>query len=155
VNKAASKLRTVMAPYRGGHLLLPGNVVAEVIDYAKPVPQEHGPPWLMGELEWNSWQVPIISFAMLSESTSRDPAGAGSRILILKTLAEKVSLYYIGILINGLPKLKKITSDGIEKLDKKEDSAVVFCHARLGEDEVVIPSLDELTKAVAAAVYDQ
>jgi len=72
-----------MAPFRGGRLLLPGNVVAEVIDYQKPMPHEHGPAWLLGELEWNSWQVPIISFAMLSGSSQRDPVGSGSRILIL------------------------------------------------------------------------
>ena len=68
---------------------------------------------------------------------------------------KRQSLYYIGVLINGLPKLKKITSDDIEKLDKKEDSAVIFCHARLDGVEVIIPSLDELTKSVAGAVYDQ
>ena len=148
-------LRTVMAPLNGGRLLLPGNVVAEVVEYSKPVPHEHGPTWLLGELEWNSWQVPIISFAMLSGISGRDPAGSSSRIVILKTLAEEVSLYYIGILINGLPKLKKLAPDGIEPLSGKDDSTAIFCRADMNGEEVIIPALDELTKAVAAAVYDQ
>jgi chemosensory pili system protein ChpC len=144
-----------MAPFRGGCLLLPGNVVAEVIDYAKPVPQEHGPPWLLGELEWNSWQVPIISFALLCGATSRDPVGSGNRLLILKTLTDAVSMYYIGVLINGLPKLKKLSADGIQPIDEATELPNVFCRATLDGQEVIIPALDELTRTVAAAVYDQ
>jgi chemosensory pili system protein ChpC len=155
MNEPNPLLRSVMAPYRGGKLLVPGNVVAEVIDYAKPTPQEQGPAWLLGELEWNSWQVPIISYALLSDSTSRDPVGTGSRILILKTLTQESSLYYIGILINGVPKLKKLGPDGIDHIDEDPGSSTIFCHAELDGDEVVIPALDELTKVVASAVYDQ
>lgn len=144
-----------MAPFRGGRLLLPGNVVAEVIDYEKPMPQEHGPAWLLGELEWNSWQVPIISFAMLSGSSQRDPVGSGSRILILKTLTEVVSMYYVGVLINGLPKLKKLTPDNLQPQDGEPGSPTVFCKATLEDETVVIPELEELTRVVSAAVYDQ
>jgi chemosensory pili system protein ChpC len=154
MNDPAPTLRTVMAPFKGGRLLLPGNVVAEVIDYAKPIPHEHGPPWLLGELEWNSWQVPIISLALLCGTTKRDPVGSGSRILILKTLTEAVSMYYIGVLINGLPKLKKLSPDGIQPIDEDSEFPTVFCRATLDDEEVIIPALEEMTRTVAAAVYD-
>jgi len=64
-------------------------------------------------------------------------------------------MYYVGVLINGLPKLKKLTPDNIQPQDTEPGSPTVFCKATLDDETVVIPELEELTRVVAAAVYDQ
>lgn len=148
-------VRAILAPLASGSILLPSNVVAEVADFSKPVPYEHGPTWLLGEVEWNSWQVPIISFASLTGSRQRDTVSSASRILIVKTLTEEVSLYYIGILIKGLPKLKKIEAGTLQASDEASDSAVVHCHVTLDGETAIIPELEALVRCVADAIYDQ
>ena len=73
----------------------------------------------------------------------------------MKTLTEAVSMYYVGVLINGLPKLKKLSPESIQPLDADPGSPVAFCKALLNDEEVLIPALEELTRTVASAVYDQ
>ena len=64
-------------------------------------------------------------------------------------------MYYVGVLINGLPKLKKLTPDNLQPQDGEPGSPMVFCTATLEDETVVIPELEELTRVVSAAVYDQ
>ncbi len=151
----APEIRAILAPLIQSHILVPSNVVAEVIEYSKPMPYEHGPAWLLGELEWNAWQVPIISYALLADITRRDPVTSDSRILILKTLTEETSLNYLGVLIKGLPKLKKLSPDALTPLEKSSDSSVVYCLATMDELEVMVPELEEVTRSVTDALYDQ
>jgi len=146
-------IRAILAPVAKGYLLLPSNVVSEVIEYTKPAPFDHGPAWLLGELEWSGWRVPVLSYAMLSAPGERDPATSNSRILIIKTLNDEVSLYYLGIVIKGLPKLKKLTPDSLRPSERQVSSPVVFSHVVLEDQEVMIPALGELARQVAAAVY--
>jgi chemosensory pili system protein ChpC len=155
MSKAEPVIRALLAPLATEHLLIPSNVVAEIIDYATPMPYEQGPGWLLGELEWNGWQVPVISYAVLAGAVKRDPASSGSRILIIKTLAEEGSLYYIGILMKGLPKLEKVLPDSLELLEEKTTSPTLFCRVKLGDRTAMIPELDELSSQVAEAIYDQ
>lgn len=143
-----------MAPIPGRWLLLPNNVVTEVLGYQSLVQYEHGPAWLMGEMEWNSWQVPVISFAELTNIARRDPASSSSRILVVKSLSEDVSLYYIGILINGLPKLNSLRESALEDCEKTLDSPVIFQEVKVGDKEAIIPDLKALAQTVSAAVYD-
>jgi len=146
-------IRAILAPIGNGHLLLPSNVVSEVINYTKPAPFDHGPAWLLGELEWSGWRVPVINFTMLSKPGERDPATSNSRILIIKTLNDEVSLYYLGIVIKGLPKLKKLLPDTLQPSTTQAASSVVFAQAILDDQEAMIPALGEFARQVAAAVY--
>ena len=153
--RAKPKIRAILAPLAAGSILLPNNAVAEVIAYTDPEPYKQAPGWLLGELEWNGWQVPVISFAMLSGSSDQDPVTAGSRILIVKTLSETASLYYVGILINGLPRLTALGPDSLEPSDDDTRSLAVFSRSLLGEQEALVPELGELTDLVEQAIYEQ
>lgn len=154
MDKEQAVIRSILAPLARGEIVVPSSVVAEVIEYTNPTPYEHGPGWLLGELEWNGWQVPIISFAMLAGTAERDPSSASSRILVIKTLTEEVSLYYVGILIRGLPKMKKLSETDIEPIDGETASPVVFCRAKVDGREVMLPELNALTLSISNAMYD-
>lgn len=152
---AAPEIRALLAPLEGAKLLVPSSVVAEVIEYTKPAPYPHGPAWLMGELEWNGWQVPIISLAMLSGASNQDPATSAGRILIVKTLSESASIYYVGILISALPRLMTLGPDQVESCVADSTPPAVFARVRLGESEALVLELDELTTTVEQAVFDR
>ena len=57
---AGKEIRTIMAALIEGHVLLPSSAVAEVADFTELEPFKQGPAWLLGELAWHGWQVPVI-----------------------------------------------------------------------------------------------
>ena len=104
---AEEEIRTFMAPITHGHVLLPNSAVAEVLDFTRPEPFKQAPAWLLGELAWRGWQVPVISYELLINAGGGHSISSKSRILVIKTLGESTQVNYIGLVIQGLPKLKK------------------------------------------------
>jgi chemosensory pili system protein ChpC len=154
MSNSQTMIRAIMAPLAADHLLLPSNVVAEVIGFAKPTPHVDSPPWLLGDLEWSSWQVPIISYAMLCGASDKDPVTSNSRILVIKTLTQETSLNYLGILISGLPKLKKLAPESLQPAPDERLTPVVFSRVALEDQFALVPELQTLTEQVAEVLQE-
>jgi len=150
---AEKEIRTILAPLRHAHVLLPNSAVAEVLEFSKPVPFANAPAWLLGELSWRGWQVPIISLAHLINQETYPETSAKARILIIKTLGESTQIYYIGLLINGLPKLKSVTAQSLTEEQVDNLPPALFSKVRIGADHALIPELGKLTRIVEQAAY--
>ena len=151
---ADKEIRTIMAPLTAGHVLLPNTAVAEIMAFVKPEPFKEAPAWLLGELAWNGWQVPVICYEQLIDKKSGNAITPKARILIIKTLGESTQLNYIGLLIQGLPKLKKVTADSL--LEKQTDGLpdTLFSRVSIDDVEAMIPDIGELTLIVEQTAYD-
>ncbi len=151
---ADKEIRTIMAPLTAGHVLLPNTAVAEIMAFVKPEPFKEAPAWLLGELAWNGWQVPVICYEQLIDKKSGNAITPKARILIIKTLGESTQLNYIGLLIQGLPKLKKVTADSL--LEKQTDGLpdTLFSRVSIDDVEAMIPNIGELTLIVEQTAYD-
>ncbi len=150
---AEQEIRTILAPLADGHLLLPNSAVAEIMAYTQPEPFRKAPNWLLGELAWHGWQVPIICFEQVINKKSRSSVTPKSRILIIKTLGESTQVNYIGLLIQGLPKLKTVTRDTLTEIKTDDLPSALFSKVSIEELEAVIPELGELTLIVEQAAY--
>ena len=150
---AEKEIRTIMAPLTNGHVLLPNSAVAEVLGFTPPEPFKQSPVWLLGELAWHGWQVPIISFEQLVSRKERSSVTPKSRILIIKTLGESTQVNYIGLVIQGLPKLKKVTASSLVEQPSDDLPDTLFSRVSIDELEAVIPELGELTHIVEQAAY--
>ena len=80
----AAEVRSLIAPISGGGILLPGSMIAEVVNYSEPEAFATGPEWLLGELRWNGWQIPIVNFALLAGLTADDAVPDRARVLVVK-----------------------------------------------------------------------
>jgi len=151
---ADKEIRTIMAPLTAGHVLLPNTAVAEIMAFVKPEPFKDAPAWLLGELAWEGWQVPVICYEQLIDKKSGNAITPKARILIIKTLGESTQLNYIGLLIQGLPKLKKVTADSL--LEKQTDGLpdTLFSRVSIDDVEAMIPNIGELTLIVEQTAYD-
>ena len=150
---ASKEIRSIVAPLTYGHVLIPNIAVAELMDFTMPEPLRRAPDWILGELVWNGWQVPVISFEHLISDTSANTVTAKARILVIKTLAESTQVNYIGLVIQGLPKLKKVTADNlVEKLSNELPDGV-FSEVSIDDLEAMIPELGSLTRLVEDAAY--
>lgn len=150
---AENEIRTILAPLTDGHLLLPNSVVAEILAFTQPEPFRQAPNWLLGELAWHGWQVPIVCFEQVVNRKSRSSVTPKSRILIIKTLGESTQLNYIGLLIQGLPKLKTVTAQTLTETQTDGLPEALFSRVSIDEIEATIPELGELTLVVEQAAY--
>lgn len=150
---ASEEIRCIVAPLTFGRVLVPNIVVAELMDFTMPEPLRRAPNWILGELVWNGWQVPVISFEHLISDSAANTVTAKARILIIKTLGESIQVNYIGLIIQGLPRLKKITADNLLENLADELPEGVFSEVSVDELEAIIPEISSLTRLVEDAAY--
>jgi len=150
---ANKEIRTILAPLTEGYVLLPNSAVAEVLEYTAPVPFKDAPVWLLGELAWRGWQVPVISFRRLLDDEAHTVTTPKARILIIKTLGESTQVYHIGLVIQGLPKLRKVTADSLVEVKSGKKHKVLFSTVKIEDDQAMIPELDHLTRIVERTAY--
>lgn len=151
---AVEEIRTIMAPLTDGHVLLPNSAVAEVLGYTAPEPFKKSPPWLLGEIAWHGWQVPVISYETLLKEDATYAASPKGRILIIKTLGESTQVNYIGLVIQGLPKLKKVTRSTLIEKQTTGLADTLFSEVSIDSQQALIPELGHLTRTVEQAAYD-
>jgi chemosensory pili system protein ChpC len=148
----ASEIRALLAPTRGSHILLPGSMIAEVVNYLDPEPFGHAPDWLLGEVRWNGWQIPVVNMALLSGATDDDAVPPRARVLVVKTLSVEASVLHIGMLIDGMPKLKSVTQANITHAEG-DTAGGLLQHVNVEDLPAVVPDLDALALAIEKAVY--
>ena len=150
---ASEEIRCIVAPLTYGHVLVPNIVVAELMDFTMPETLRRAPDWILGELVWNGWQVPVISFEHLISDGAANTVTSKARILVIKTLGESIQVNYIGLIIQGLPRLKKITADNLLENLADELPEGVFSEVSIDDLEAMIPELSSLTQLVEEAAY--
>ncbi len=148
------ELRTILAPLNEGYVMLPNSVVGEILNYNSPEPFKQGPAWLMGEIAWHGWQVPVVNYERMLKDNGITTITSKSRILIVKTLGESTQVNYIGLLIQGLPRLKKVNADTLQEIEAEELPETVFSRVSIDDLQAVIPELGDLTRVVELAAYD-
>jgi chemosensory pili system protein ChpC len=151
---AEKEIRTIVAPLQDGNVLLPNSAVAEVLAYSSPEPLKKTPTWVLGEIAWHGWQVPIINYDQLLNERSSGKATAKTRILIIKTLGESTQVNYIGIVIQGLPRLKKVSAVALQEIQMEELPRTIFSAVKIDDLQAYIPELGSLTRTVEQAAYD-
>lgn len=152
--KENDEIRAILAPISGGHVLLPGSVVAEVVDISELRPVKAAPDWVMGEIDWQDWRVPVVSFAMLGGTAETETPDQRSRALVIKSLAETAGTPYIGLLISGVPRLCSAKDSELTESDSASDYPCVFREVTFEERRVLIPELDQLVASIEPVMAD-
>jgi chemosensory pili system protein ChpC len=150
---ADTEIRTIVAPLMTGNLLLPNVTVAELMGFVVPEPLKEGPEWVLGELVWHGWQVPVISIEPLLVQGHGNSVSSKARILIIKTLGESTQVNYIGLIIQGLPRLRKVTANNLVEHERGKQPDLVFSRVSIDDLDAIVPDIGKLTKLVEEAAY--
>ena len=150
---ANEEIRTILAPLTNSYVMLPNSAVGEILEYTSPEPFKQGPAWLLGEIAWHGWQVPVINYERLLKGTTTK-VSSKSRILIIKTLGESTQVNYIGLLIQGLPRLKKARAETLIETQVEKLPDTVFSEVAIDGLKAIIPDLGDLTRIVELAAYN-
>ena len=148
-----SKVHCALAPMPAQSLLLPTNVIAEVIKYVEPAPLSSTPQWFLGQIEWENRQIPVFSYTALISGNEPEKISAKNRILIVKSLSDSARMPYLGILISDIPSLVSVEMEELVHTGDEKKSLGVFCHVKVQDQTAIIPDLDRLTHLVTHATY--
>ena len=147
-----SEIRTLMAPINGGGVLLPGSVIAEVVNIGDFEAFHGGPDWLLGELRWNGWQIPMVHMAYISGATDDVAVPSGSRLLVVKLHGDSSKVMHLGIIISGMPRLKNVTPANLLEVNTDMPEGI-FSEVSVDDQNALIPDLDVLAGTIESAVY--
>ena len=150
-----NRIHCTLAPAGDTAMLLPTSAIAEITDYVPPTPFDEAPQWLLGQVEWEDWQVPVISYSAMLNEVQPETATAGSRIMVVKSLSGTARVPFIGILLSQIPRLANVSESELE-LTEADDLHLV-AHARISVEgrNAVIPDLDHLAQLVGHAAYGE
>lgn len=145
-------IRGVLIQLAGARLLLPNATIAEVLSYAPPEPVESAPEWLLGKMRWRGWQLPLVAFAELA-GFGKEPAGLGSKVVVLKALGGNAKAPYFALLTQGFPRLVTVSKEGLlPDADTAELPLGVQARVQLNEDTAFVPDLVAVESLITQAL---
>jgi len=150
---AQNDIRGVLIQVGGARLLLPNATIAEVLSYAPPAPIAHAPRWLLGEIRWRGWTLPLVAFGELS-GLAREPGGLGSKVVVLKALSAASRLPYFALLTQGFPRLVTVAADSLT-LEGREGDVLphgVQARVKLNDDAALLPDLEAVEAMIGEAL---
>ena len=147
-----TEIRSVLIPIAEGELLIPNASIAEVVGFAEPEPFDQGPDWLLGNVLWHGWQVPVVSFGVLTEQVDEEPTDH-AKLCITKSLVHNDRLPYIALLAQGFPKLVTITESTLNEVPDSSRHIAIAGQAVVGDHQAWVPDLDRIAQLVAHAAY--
>ena len=146
-------IRGVMISVNQGRLLLPNASVAEVITFSDPEPVEHAPAWVLGQIRWRGWRLPLLSFSRFAE-WSEDEASTGAKVVVLKALGGNPKLPYFALLSQGFPRLVTVSAAALQETHSvKELPLGIHSLVTLNGDPAAVPDLLSLELLIDKAIH--
>jgi chemosensory pili system protein ChpC len=146
-------VRGVLIQIAGSQLLLPNAATVEVMSYADPEPIEHAPDWLLGQIRWRGWRLPLVSFARIA-GTHTEGAAIGTKMIVIKALGGDPKLPYFALVAQGFPRLVTISSDNLitdsEHLETLPDG--IRLRVMFNDDLALVPDLDAAERMIAGVL---
>lgn len=146
------EVRGVLIQSGSERVLLPNATVAEMMSRVPVEPLADAPAWLVGQIAWHGWNVPLLSYAALS-GHGHENVGSNNKVVVLKALGGNPELPYFALLTQSFPQLIAVPRDGL-LADASEESLPTGVHMRvlLGEQSALLPDLDAIESAVVEAL---
>ena len=151
MSAASEELYSLLVPLAEDRLIIPRACVAEVVRYIKPDQEPGSHSWMLGNINWNGRELPVVAF---EGTIGKDvPAITGrTRIVVFYGSTGKIKSGFFGILTQGFPQLVRVNRD-VLKLDSTDgwpDDAPVLCRVKMINEYPLVPNLEGLESLVAA-----
>jgi chemosensory pili system protein ChpC len=146
----ADELYSLLVPLAEDRLIVPRTCVAEVVRFSKAEHEAGSHSWMIGTVNWNGRQLPVMSFeGALGKEV---PAATGrTRVVVFYASTGQLKTGYFGVLTQGFPQLVRVNKD-VLKLDSTEgwpDDAPVLCRVKMINEFPLIPDLEKLESMLA------
>ncbi len=147
MNKRIADIHSLLLPVQQGQLLLPNSAVAEIVEYNAPTPMDDAPSWWLGMVAWRGIEIPLLSYDAF---VGGEPPAEQSRlrIAVLNTLNGNTELPFIGVVLQGIPRLLTAGSDNVVASAEGDSVDGIASKVLAGSDQAMIPDLDALERSL-------
>jgi chemosensory pili system protein ChpC len=150
VSAEADELYSLLVPLAEDRLIVPRACVVEVVRFSKPDHETGAHNWMLGTVNWNGRELPVVSF----EGTigKEVPAITGrTRIVVFFASTGQLKTGYFGVLTQGFPQLVRVNKDVLKlhTTDGWPEGAPVVCRVKMINEFPLIPNLDRLEAMLA------
>ena len=146
----ADELYSLLVPLGEDRLIVPRACVVEVVRFTKPDHEAGAHSWMMGTVNWNGRELPVMSFeGALGKEV---PAMTGrTRIVVFYATTGQLKTGYFGVLTQGFPQLVRVNKDVLKlhSTDGWPDDAPVICRVKMINEFPLIPDLEKLEAMLA------
>ena len=146
----SDELYSLLVPLAEDRLIVPRACVVEVVRFSRPEHEEGAHSWMLGTVNWNGRELPVVSFeGALGKEV---PAATGrTRIVIFYGSTGALKTGFFGVLTQGFPQLVRVNKD-VLKLHTTEGwpaDAPVLCRVKMINEFPLIPDLGKLEAMLA------
>lgn len=151
--QALEEIYSLLIPVAGGKLILPRLSVAEVMGYARPRPVRGSPNWLLGLINWQGQEIPLISFEGLCGRKIPERANR-TRIAVLFSIGAQMEPPVFALMTQGYPYLVRVNAAVLstDSEDSYSDDLPVLSRVRMANERPVIPDLEAIEDKLLEAM---
>lgn len=144
------ELYSLLVPLTEDRLIVPRACVAEVVRYSQPDHEEGAHKWMLGTVNWNGRQLPVVSFeGLLGKDV---PATTGrTRIVVFYAGGGQLKTGFFGVLTQGFPQLVRVNRDvlSLHTTEGWPEEAPVLCRVKMINEFPLVPDLESLEALLA------
>ncbi len=144
------ELYSLLVPLAEDRLIVPRACVVEVVRFARPDHEAGAHDWMLGTVNWNGRDLPVVSFeGLLGKAV---PATTGrTRIVVFYASSGQLKTGYFGVLTQGFPQLVRVNRDVLQlhTAEGWPQDAPVLCRVKMINEFPLIPDLDKIEALLA------
>ena len=151
--QALEEIYSLLIPITGGKLVLPRLSVAEVMGYTRPRPVRGAPPWLLGLINWQGQEIPLISFEGLCGRKIPERANR-TRIAIMFCINAQMEPPVFALMTQGYPYLVRVNASvlSVDTEEAYSEDQPVLSRVRMANERPVIPDLEAIEDKLLEAL---
>jgi chemosensory pili system protein ChpC len=137
---------SLLIPFAGGKMIVPRVSITEVTGFLRPKAVRNAPDWLLGLINWNAQEIPLISFEGLCGRKVPERANR-TRIAVAHAIGEQINPPLFAILTQGYPYLVRV-NPAVLSVDPENDfgsgDGPVLQRVRMANERPYIPDLEAI-----------
>ena len=145
MNAKADELYSLLVPLSDDRLILPRACVAEVVRYTQPKQQPGSQNWMLGTINWNGRELPVVAFEGTIGKDIPAPTGR-TRVVVFYSSTGRLKTGYFGVLTQGFPQLVRVNREvlHLDSTDGWPEDAPVLCRVKMINEYPLVPDLEAL-----------
>ncbi len=145
MNAKAEELYSLLVPLSDDRLILPRACVAEVVRYTQPEQQPGSQNWMLGTINWNGRELPVVAFEGTIGKDIPAPTGR-TRVVVFYSSTGRLKTGYFGVLTQGFPQLVRVNREvlHLDSTDGWPEDAPVLCRVKMINEYPLVPDLEAL-----------
>ncbi len=144
-------LSCMLLPLNGYDVLVPKSVVKEVVYQPVIESFEQEDDWLLGEIDWQDYVLPLVSIEQMSNQPRASKLNR-TRAVICHTTDQADLFPYFGIEVQSMPRPLILDSRALQQHDGmlNKHSEVIAFYVKIGSKILAIPNFEKLELMISS-----